>query len=105
VRTLHRSLRPGGVALVTMPGIRKISRYDMEHWGYYWSFTSQSMQRLFGAHFAASYLQVKAQGNVLAAVAFLHSLAAEELAAEELDCVDPDYELLITVRAVKAAGS
>jgi len=38
---------------------------------------------------------------VLAAVAFLHGLAAEDLRPEELDYHDADYELLITVRAIK----
>jgi SAM-dependent methyltransferase len=103
--TVCRILKPGAVALVTVPGISKISRYDMDRWGHYWSFTTRSVERLFGEHFPLANVQIKAHGNVLAAVAFLHGLAAEELAAEELDCVDPDYELLITVRAVKAAGS
>ena len=30
VRTLHRILIPGGVLLVTVPGISRISRYDMD---------------------------------------------------------------------------
>ena len=38
---------------------------------------------------------------VLAAAAFLFGLAVEELRPEELDYQDPDYELLIAVRAVK----
>jgi hypothetical protein len=38
---------------------------------------------------------------VLTAIAFLRGLAAEELKREELDYHDPDYELIITVRAVK----
>ena len=40
-------------------------------------------------------------GNVLVAVAFLHGLAVEDLHKEELDYRDSDYEVLITVRAVK----
>jgi hypothetical protein len=40
-------------------------------------------------------------GNVLTAIALLHGLAAEELRQEELDYFDPDYEILVTVRAVK----
>jgi hypothetical protein len=45
---------------------------------------------------------VTSYGNVLAATAFLQGLAAEELHPEELDYRDPDYEVLISVRAVKA---
>ena len=39
-------------------------------------------------------------GNVPATVAFLHGLAAEDL-GRKLDHQDPDYEMLIAVRAVK----
>ncbi len=102
IRTVYRILRPGGVALVTVPGISKISRYDMDRWGYFWSFTSCSARRLFEIAFPASGVEVTAYGNVLAATAFLHGLAAHELKQRELDYVDRDYELLITVRAVKA---
>lgn len=105
VRTVHRILKPGGVALVTAPGISRISRYDMDRWGYYWSFTTKSAQRLFEEVFPAADVCVEAYGNVLAAVAFLHGLAAHELRQNELDYVDPDFELLITVRAVKPEAS
>jgi SAM-dependent methyltransferase len=98
---LHRILKPGGVLLATFPGISQISRYDMDRWGDYWRFTTLSAQRLFSEVFLAENVRVAAYGNVLAAVAFLHGLAAEELKKEELDYCDPDYEVLITVRAVK----
>jgi hypothetical protein len=101
LRTLHRILKPGGVALVTVAGISKISRYDMDRWGYYWSFTSRSARRLFEEVFTPANVTVEAHGNVLAAIAFLHGLATEELRQAELDSFDPDYEMLITVRAVK----
>lgn len=101
VRTIYRILRPGGVALATVPGISKISRYDMDRWGHYWSFTTRSIQRVFKVVFPLENLQIEAQGNVLAAIAFLHGLAAGELDNMELDYFDPDYELLITVRAKK----
>jgi SAM-dependent methyltransferase len=104
VRTIHHGLKPGGVALVTMPGISKISRYDMDRWGYYWSFTTRSAERLFTEVFPAANVQVEAHGNVLAAIAFLHGLAVEELREDELNYVDPDYQLLITVRAVKGTA-
>lgn len=99
--TVHRILKPGGVVLATVPGISKISRYDMDRWGHYWGFTTRSVRRLFEAFFPTTSIDVEAHGNVLAAIAFLHGLAMEELRPEELDYVDPDYELLITVRAVK----
>jgi SAM-dependent methyltransferase len=101
IRSAHRILRPGGVVLATIPGISKISRYDMDRWGYYWSFTTCSARRLFEGAFPAECVNVTAHGNVLAAIAFLHGLATQELRPHELDFADPDYELLITVRAQK----
>jgi SAM-dependent methyltransferase len=103
LETVRRALKPGGVALVTIPGIANISRYDMDRWGHYWSFTTLSARRLFEAVFPSECVRVEAHGNVLASIAFLHGLAAEELRREELDHVDPDYELLITVRAEKSS--
>lgn len=104
LRTLIRILKPGGVLLATMPGISQISRYDMDRWGDYWRFTTLSARRLFEEVFPASNVTVKAYGNVLTAIAFLHGLAAEELNQEELDYSDPDYEVLIAVRAEKPAA-
>lgn len=99
VDTIHRILKPGGVALVTVPGISKISRYDMDRWGHYWSFTTRSSRRLFERCFPPDGIAVEAAGNVLAATAFLYGLAAEELTPAELDHVDPDFETLIGIRA------
>jgi len=101
VKTLHRILKPKGVLLSTFPGISQISRYDMERWGDYWRFTSLSARKIFEEFFPPENVKVKAYGNVLAAIAFLHGIAAEELKKEELDYQDPDYEVTIAVRAVK----
>jgi SAM-dependent methyltransferase len=101
LRTVRRILRPGGVVLATLPGIS--SRYDMECWGCFWGFTSLSARRLFEAVFPATATRTEAHGNVLAAAALLYGIAAEELEPGELSSFDPDYEVIITVRAVKPA--
>lgn len=105
VGNTYRALKPGGVLLATVSGISQICRYDMQQWGDYWRFTDASVRRLFGEVFGPERLQVQAHGNVLTACAFLHGLALQELRKVELDYNDPDYQLLITVRAVKATGS
>jgi SAM-dependent methyltransferase len=104
VRTLYRILRPGGVGLVTVPGISQIARYDMDNWGEYWRFTSPTAHRLFTEVFPAESVSVAGHGNVLAAIAFLHGLVCSELRPAELDFRDDDYEVIVTVRAVKPAG-
>jgi SAM-dependent methyltransferase len=102
LRHLHRILAPGGVLLTTGHGISRVARREgVDPWGEYWHFTSQSLRRLFAERFPADGVEIEVYGNVLAAIAFLHGLAAEELTPEELDYRDPDYELLIGVRALK----
>jgi SAM-dependent methyltransferase len=102
IESCHRFLRPGGTLLVTIPGISQISRYDMDRWGHYWSFTTRSAERLFGDVFGRGPVEVVAYGNVLSSISFLHGLASEELTRSELDAHDPDYQLLIGVAATKA---
>lgn len=101
VRTLHRILKPQGVLLATFAGISQISRYDMDRWGDYWRFTTLSARRLFGDVFGPQAVEIESYGNVLAASALLYGLSADELRGKDLDYNDPDYELVITVRAVK----
>jgi SAM-dependent methyltransferase len=102
VRTLYRILKPGGIVLVTVPGVaHKISRLDMDRGGDYWRFTTLSLRRLFEEVFPMNRIEVKAYGNVLAAIAFLHGFAVEDLRAGDLDYRDADYEVSIALRAVK----
>jgi SAM-dependent methyltransferase len=101
LRTIHRILRSGGVALVTLPAINK-SRDEMGAFGDYWAFRTISAQRLFAELFPAEQVTVTGYGNVLASVSLLHGIAAGELTREELDHVDRAYELVVGVRARKS---
>jgi SAM-dependent methyltransferase len=104
VSTLRRVLAPGGVALVTVPGITQIDTGEWAH-TWYWSFTSHSMTRLFGEEFGPGNVTVEQHGSVLSAVAFLEGMAAGELTEAELAVDDPAYPVFIGVRAVKAPAS
>jgi SAM-dependent methyltransferase len=101
VRTLHRILRPGGVLLASFTGISQISRYDMDRWGDYWRFTTASARRLFEECWPPAQVTVDSRGNALLAVAYLHGLTVDELRPEEVEARDDDFQLVITVRAVK----
>jgi SAM-dependent methyltransferase len=103
VRGMANVLKPGGVLLATVPGMSQVSRDDKRDWGDWWRFTSQGTQRLFEEAF--EHVETEAHGNVLSAAAFLYAYAAEELAEAELEHRDPDYELLITVRATARISS
>ncbi len=102
VHNLYRILQPGGIVLATVPGISQISRFDMQRWGDYWRFTSLSAREIFKEAFPPHCIEVKTHGNAFAAISFLYGIAAEELKKEELDLQDEDYEVLITLRAVKS---
>jgi SAM-dependent methyltransferase len=99
--TVYRILKPGGTVLATFPGISQISLYDMERWGDHWRFTTRSASRMFEEVFPHARIQVDSCGNVLAATALLHGLAAQELHPDELDASDPGFQVLITIRAAK----
>ena len=78
-------------------------RPDREQWGEYWRFTSQSIERLLAQELPGARCEVRADGNVLAAAAFLYGIAASELKKSELDHRDPDYEVVLSAVATKPA--
>lgn len=100
IQTLYRILKPGGVLLATFPGVSQIAHKECgAYWC--WAFTQLSARRLFEESFPAANIEIEAHGNVLAATSFLYGLAVEDLRQGELDYRDPDYEVLITLRAAK----
>ena len=101
VRGIFHMLKDGGIILATVAGISQISRYDMDRWGDYWRFTDLSAKRLFEEVFGEGNVEVETYGNVLASIAFLHGIAAEELTKEELFYKDIDYQITIAIKARK----
>jgi SAM-dependent methyltransferase len=102
IATLHRILKPGGVVLCTSHGMSRVARREgVDDWGEYWHFTTQSKRRLFRAHFPRENVEVSTVGNVFTCICNLHGLGAGEIDQSELDLHDPNFELLVLVRAVK----
>ncbi len=102
LRTIRRILSPGGVLLLTVPGI---SNMDSGEWGSSWhySFTHLSLRRMAEEHFAGFETEVTSYGNVLAAIAFLHGLSRPELTQAELDDHDLPYSLIHALRVKRPA--
>lgn len=100
VRQLHGALRPGGVLLVTVPGISPIDRGE---WGesWCWSFTALSLTQLLGGSFEGPRVEVQSHGNLFAATAFLHGAAVEEVGTRRLQRNDPAYPVTVAARAVR----
>ena len=102
IASLYKMLKPGGVLLATVPGIcQRVPVPMLGGGGDWWRYTADSANHLFAACFGQANVEISTYGNVLAAAAFLHGLVQRELTRAELDFHDPDYEVLIAIKAVK----
>ena len=95
----HRILRPGGVLLLTLPVASPICEAPLTD---HWRFTPLAAARLLEEAFAPGAVSVQGRGNVLAQVAFLEGLAAEDLTPAELAVDDERLPLVVCARAVRA---
>lgn len=100
IETIHRILKPGGVLLITVPGITQIA-YRQLGSIWYWSFSEASMKRLLGEAFKEENVKIQVHGNILTATAFLYGMGSSELTQEEFDHTDLDYQVIIAIRVVK----
>lgn len=98
VATACRVLRPGGVLLLTVPVTSRITEPPLTD---YWRFTPASIGAMFEEAFGGGDVAVSAPGNVLAQVAFLEGLAAEDLDEQELEAADHRFPLVVCARAVR----
>ena len=98
VAGIHRVLRPGGTALVTVPAVSRVA-HSAGVEGDLWRFTYGSCMKLFGEQFAD--VRVETFGNVLTCSAFLFGIAREELTHRELDTRDEAFPLIVAVRATR----
>jgi SAM-dependent methyltransferase len=96
----HRILRPGGVLLMTLPVTSRLPDPPLTD---YWRFTPEGASRLLEGVFGPGAVRVSGRGNVLAQVAFLEGLAAEDLTADELAVDDERFPLIVCARAARAA--
>jgi SAM-dependent methyltransferase len=99
--TCHRILKPGGVLLLTSPGITPIDHGEWKK-TWYWAFTDKALIRLVSDAFPAGNVGVETFGNVYIAAAFLYGMGITEVSQEKLDYRDPHFQVIITVKAVKA---
>lgn len=97
---LHRILKPGGVLLITVPGI---SHFVYKELGsiWCWCFTEVSVRKLLLEEFQEKHISTQKHGNVLTSAGFLYGIGINELRKEEYDFTDPDYQTIIEAKAFK----
>jgi len=102
VQQIRRSLKPRGVALITVPAIAPFypEPWQDEEDCLYWRFSRHSLRRLLEGAFDRSKIDVTAHGNLYAATAFLHGAAQRDLSKRKLMQHRAGYAITITARAV-----
>jgi SAM-dependent methyltransferase len=100
VTALHDALRPGGVLLVTVPGIRQRVLVGITERPDLWRLTVAGLEQLLRERFGA--VEVEAYGTIRAAAALLYGVPAERIHPRELQPSDPDYEVIVCGRAVRS---
>ncbi|CAN5622924.1 hypothetical protein BH10BAC3_BH10BAC3_24230 [soil metagenome] len=100
IATCYRILKPGGVLLMTVPGISNIDFTDWKHL-WLWAFTDSAIQKILSESFPEKNIETDVFGNVMVATAFLYGMGLPEIGKDKLDSCDPHYQVIITARAVK----
>lgn len=95
IETCQRILKPGGVIILTAPGITPLKD---EEWNDFWcwSFTTHSMQQILAAHFPTGNIKIHSYGNIDSACGFLHGLGPKDLPHESLSKEDPRFPVIIS---------
>jgi SAM-dependent methyltransferase len=99
LRNVFGSLAPEGIALITVPCLARIDP-DLPTVDR-WRFTARGLETLLSRACPSAELDVSGAGNVLAGVAFLMGLAAQDLSQSELEHQDDDFPLVACARVRK----
>jgi glycosyltransferase involved in cell wall biosynthesis len=103
LETCYRVLKPGGVLLMTVPGITHIDQGEWKN-NWLWAFTSASIKRMMAEVFPQAP-EIKTHGNVFIASAFLYGMGVNEVKKKQLDHHDPHYQVIITAKATKSVSA
>lgn len=98
VAHLRHALKPGGILLITVPGVSSVDRGE---WGerWCWSMTERSLHGLLATAFDPNEVSVATYGNLFAATAFLHGASVEDTGTARLDPLDPSYPVIVAAGA------
>jgi peptidoglycan/xylan/chitin deacetylase (PgdA/CDA1 family)/SAM-dependent methyltransferase len=99
IATVSRILRPGGVLLLTAPGITQTAATTEGE--FFWSFFKPGLKQLLAGHFDDRKLLLAAHGNAGLAASFLMGMTAKDVPPELFADNDPEYPIVLTARAAK----
>ena len=101
MKNMYRMLRPGGCALITVPGIKSLCTRDDNNWGEKWSFSYRSMKIMCQKICDDEEYEINTYGNVKVAIAYLYGLCCEDLQEEDFKDNDKQFPFVITVKIKK----
>lgn len=99
LRNVWQSLAPGGTALITVPCLSRIDP-DLRV-ADRWRFTARGLETLLARACPDAEVEAAGRGNVLAGVAFLMGIAAQELSRSELEHDDEYFPVIACARVHK----
>lgn len=103
IREVYRILKPGGVVLATVPATSRIdvrAGVDAD----FWRFTQAGAQYLFEQAFTEKNVTVMPHGNHYAGLLFWSGAGLPEANQRKLDVHDPQFPIIVTIRATKHAA-
>lgn len=103
LQTCCRVLKPGGILLMTVPGITHIDQGEWNN-NWLWAFTGASIKRMLAEVFPEES-EINTYGNVFIASAFLYGMGVNEVKKSQLDHNDPHYQVIITSKSVKTLNA
>jgi SAM-dependent methyltransferase len=103
LRTCLHALVPGGTLLLALPALTPHDPRIPEDRDY-WRFLPAGVTALLHAAAPEARLHVQGYGNLVAALAFLHGVSAEELRPDELAHEDPRFPVLVCARVDVPGG-
>jgi SAM-dependent methyltransferase len=100
IKECKRILKPEGNLLVILPSMGRIDvRAGIKE--DYWRFTRASTQYIFRKFFSKEKIEIKTWGNVLIGIGFWSGQSQEEFSKKQLDYVDPNFPVIVTIKATK----
>jgi SAM-dependent methyltransferase len=97
ITNCYKALRRGGVLLVSIPCVSRISDEPED----LWRFTSKGISRLLQMAGVGGQVEIQAFGNTVACNAFLYGFSEQDVGREALEYLDIDCPLVIMCRVMK----